>query len=169
MRMMIPLYALLLPVAALAQTATPALTPAPAPTPPAAPATYGAPISLAEARTLVDRAVEESKTRGFRMAIAVVEPSGELVAFARMDDVQYGSIRLAQQKAQTAARFRQSTADVEERVMGGRIVLLSSDSFLAIAGGVPIISDGKIIGALGISGAKASEDHAVATAALTAK
>lgn len=162
MRLMIPLLALLLPVAALAQSATTSSAPPPAPS-------YGAPISLAEARILIDRALEESKARGFSRAIAVVEPSGELVAFARMDNVQYASIRLAQQKAQTAARFRLSTAEFEERVLGGRTVLLSSDSVVAIAGGVPIIANGKVIGALGLSGAKASEDHAVATAVVNAK
>ncbi len=87
----------------------------------------------------------------------------ELVAFARMDDVPYASIRLAQQKASTSARLRLTTAELEERVQkGGRTVLLSSDEVIAIGGGVPIVVDGRIIGALGVSGGTAAQDAAVA-------
>jgi hypothetical protein len=71
---------------------------------PPAPPSYGAPVDLETARALVDRALEYGAARGWRIAVAVVEPSGELVAFARMDDVQYGSIHVAQRKAATAAR-----------------------------------------------------------------
>jgi len=81
-------------------------------------------------------------------AFAVVEPSGELVAFARMDDVPYASIKLAQQKARTAARLRVTTQDLEGRVLRGRSVCLSSGEVIAIGGGVPIVMDGKIVGAV---------------------
>ena len=138
----------------------------PAPAPPAAPPAYGAPISLAEAEALIDRAVAASRARGFRMAVAVVEPSGELVAFARMDDTQYGSIHVAQKKAWSAARYRGTTAAMEARVLAGRTVSLANEDSLPIAGGVPIVVDGKIIGAIGVSGAAASEDDEIAQAAL---
>lgn len=147
--------ALALPV--LAQTA-PAAAPAAAPSPPA----YGAPISLAEAEALIDRAVAASTARGFRMAIAIVEPSGELVAFARMDDTQYGSIHVALKKATSAARYRTSTAVMEERVAAGRLVSLANEDTLPIAGGVPIVVDGKIVGAIGVSGATAAQDQEIA-------
>lgn len=130
------------------------------------PLSYGAPISLAAAETLIDRAVVAARASGHRMAIAVVEPSGELVAFARMDDTQYGSIRVAQRKAWTAARYRLATATMEERTLAGRIVTLANDDSLPIAGGIPIVVDGHIVGAIGVSGASATEDTAVATAAL---
>lgn len=136
---------------------------------PPTPAAYGVPISLAEARILVDRAIEQSKARGFKLAIAVVEPSGVLVAFARMDDVPYGSIDLAQQKARTSALFRMTTADAEARVQGGRTALLSADGFIAIGGGVPIVANGRVIGALGVSGAKSSEDAELAAAVVATK
>jgi uncharacterized protein GlcG (DUF336 family) len=121
---------------------------------------------LSDALALVQRGIEHSKQRGFKMAIAVVEPTGELVAFARMDDVPYGSIPLAQQKARTSARFRLTTASAEERVQNGRVVLLSADDFIAIGGGVPIVVNGRVVGAIGVSGASAAEDAALASAIL---
>lgn len=129
---------------------------------------YGAPITLAQAQRLIERAITASRARNHRMAIAIVEPNGELVAFARMDDVQYGSIGIAQRKASTAARYRISTAQMEERVMAGRVVSLANEDALPIAGGVPIVVDGRIVGAIGVSGASAADDHTVALAALAA-
>lgn len=125
---------------------------------------YGPPIEVADALALIQRGLEQSAAEGHRMAFAVVEPSGELVAFARMDEVPYASIRLAQQKARTAARLRITTMELEERVLRGRSVLLSSDEVIAIGGGVPIVADGRVIGALGVSGATAAQDAAVAAA-----
>ncbi len=157
---------LILGCAVLFSTAALAETPvSPQPTP----ATYGTPITLADARILIDRAIEQSKAKGFKMAIAIVEPSGDLVAFARMDDVPYGSIQLAQQKARTSALFRMTTAEAEERVQNGRTVLLSADGFTAIGGGVPIVVNGRMIGALGLSGAKAAEDAALAESVVSPK
>jgi glc operon protein GlcG len=135
----------------------PAQTPA---TPSAIPAHYGAPIGDEAAMALIDRAITLSAEKGLRLAIAVAEPSGELVAFARMDGVPYATIAIAQQKARTATRFRLPTAEFERRVQDGRIVLRSSDEVIAI--GVPIVVDGKVIGALGVSGASAAEDAAMA-------
>jgi glc operon protein GlcG len=140
--------------------AAPSLAQAPS-SPPLA---YGPPIAVDHALALVRRGMEQSAAKGLKMAIAVVEPSGELVAFARMDDVPYASIRLAQQKARTSARLRMTTALMEERVQGGRSVLLSSDEVIAIGGGVPILVGGRVVGALGVSGASAAEDAAIAAA-----
>ena len=134
----------------------------------ASPPSYGAPISLAAAEVLIDRAVTAARAGGHRMAVAVVEPNGELVAFVRMDDTQYGSIHVAQRTAWTAARYRGATAAMEERVLAGRIVSLANEDSLPIGGGIPIVLDGRIVGAIGVSGASAAEDAAVATAALAA-
>lgn len=142
-------------------TAAPGAVPAP-------PLSYGAPIGLETAQALIDRAIEAGRARGFRLAIAVVEPSGELVAFGRMDDVQYGSINVAQDKARSAARFRASSASAEERLTGGRIALLAIDGIMPVAGGVPIVVDGKVVGAIGVSGASSAQDDEVARAAIAA-
>ncbi len=158
----------LLLVAAAAIIAAPVAaqtTPPPAPT--SAPVGYGAPITLADAMKLIERAQKLAEARKFKMAFAVVEPSGELVAFARMDDVVYASAHLAQQKARAAARFRLPTSEFESRVFGGRTVLLSSDEVIAIGGGVPIVANGRVIGALGVSGGSAADDVTVASAAVS--
>lgn len=150
--------------AALAQTmpaipAVPSLPPAPAPP-------YGPPIALETAQALIERAIDAGAARGWRLAIAVVEPSGELVAFGRMDDTQYGSIYVAQKKAETSARYRLATAVLEDRVVGGRLVILANDDYLPFPGGRPIVIDGKIVGAIGVSGATSIQDDEVALTAL---
>ena len=160
---------LLLAMAVLA-VATPAWaqTP-PTPAPAAAPAqAYGAPIGLEAAQALVDRAVEAGRARGFRLAIAVVEPSGALVAFGRMDDVPYGSIGVAQSKARSAALFRTPTSALEERLASGRTALLAIEGMIPVAGGVPIVVDGRMVGAIGVSGASSAQDDEVARAAIAA-
>ncbi|MBP8062711.1 MAG: heme-binding protein [Brevundimonas sp.] len=162
---------LLLAMAVLAVAAPVLAQTPPTPAPVAAPApplSYGAPIGLEAAQSLVDRAVEAGRARGFRLAIAVVEPSGELVAFGRMDDVQYGSINVAQDKARSAARFRGSSAAAEERLAAGRIALLAIDGIVPVAGGVPIVVDGRVVGAIGVSGASSAQDDEVARAAIAA-
>lgn len=143
--------------AAAAQTAPAAQT-----TPPA----YGTPVSLETAQALVEAALAHGRANGWRVAVAVVEPSGELVAFARLDDTQYGSIGVAQRKASTAARYRLATATMEERVQGGRVVSLANQDALPIAGGRPIIIDGRIVGGIGVSGVTSAQDDEAALAAL---
>lgn len=130
------------------------------------PSGYGPPIALDDALTIVQRGRELATRCGLTMALAVVEPSGELVAFVRMEGTPYASSALAQQKARASARFRMSTAQFEERVQGGRAVLMSSDEVIAIGGGVPIIEGGRVIGALGVSGGSAAQDAAIANLAL---
>ena len=156
------LIALALTAPAFSQTAPAAAAPAASPQVPA----YGAPIGMEAAQALIARAVAAAEARHFRMAVAIVEPSGELVAFVRMDDTQYGSIYVAQKKATTAARYRLATSVMEERTLAGRTVTLANDDSLPIAGGVPIVIDGKIVGAIGVSGAAAAEDNQIALAAL---
>ena len=142
--------------------ATPAATQA-APTPPAS---YGAPITVSAALKLIEKGMKLAEAKNLKMAFAVVEPTGELVAFARMDDVSYAPIKIAQQKARASARFRLPTSEFETRVLAGRTVLLSSDEVIAVGGGLPIIENNKVVGALGVSGGSAAEDSAVAAATL---
>ena len=160
---------LLLAVAVLAVAAPAWGQTPPPPAPVAAPAPpYGAPIGLERAQALIDRAVEAASARGFRMAFAIVEPSGQLVAFGRMDDVQYGSINVAQAKARSAALYRTATSVSEERLAGGRTALLALDGMVPVAGGVPIVVGGRVIGAIGVSGASSAQDDEIARAAIAA-
>ena len=150
----------LIAIACLTAFSTPASAQSTSPIP----SVYGEPIGIDQAQAIVQRGLEEGARRGLPLAIAVVEPSGELVAFARMDGVPYGSIPLAQAKARTSARFRTTTASREEQVNNGRYALLTADDFVAIGGGVPIVVDGRVVGAVGISGGTSAEDAVVAAA-----
>jgi len=95
------------------------------------------------------------------MAIAIVEPSGDLVYFRRMDGTQYASAKVAQSKAISAAIFRRSTKSFRERLAQGDLSPMALVGAVASDGGVPIVVDGKIIGAIGVSG---GADDAVAQA-----
>jgi len=141
-----------------------AQAPAPqtAPTPPMPPTTpYGAPITLDQAKRAADGAEAEAKKRNITMAIAIVEPSGDLVYFRRMDGTQYSSAKIAQSKAISAAIFRRSTKSFRERIAQGDLSPMALAGAVASDGGVPILVDGKIIGAIGVSG---GADDAVAQA-----
>ena len=123
------------------------------PTPPLPPTTpYGTPITLEQAKKVADAAEAEAKKRNMNMAIAVVEPSGDLVYFRRMDGTQYASAKIAEDKAISAAIFRRSTKEFLDRVLKGDVSPMSLRGAVASAGGIPILVNGKIIGAIGVSG-----------------
>jgi glc operon protein GlcG len=123
------------------------------PTPPLPPTTlYGTPITLEQAKKVADAAEAEARKRNMNMAIAVVEPSGDLVYFRRMDGAQYAAIKVAEDKAISAAIFRRSTKEFLDRVLKGDVSPLSLRGAVASAGGIPILVNGKIIGAIGVSG-----------------
>lgn len=137
-----------------------------APTPPMPPTTsYGPPITLEQAKKVAEGAMAEATKRNMKMAIAIVEPSGDLVYFERMDGTQYASIRIAQDKARSAALFRRSSKDFFDRVAKGDMSPFALHGAVASAGGIPIVLDGKIIGAIGTSG---GSDDAVSRAGANA-
>jgi uncharacterized protein GlcG (DUF336 family) len=124
-----------------------------APTPPMPPTTaYGPPITLEQAMKAAAAAQAEAKRRNMNMAIAIVEPTGDLVYFLKMDGTQYASIKIAQDKAVSAALFRRSTKDFLDRVAKGDLSPNALRGAVASAGGIPIVVDGKIVGAIGTSG-----------------
>ena len=132
--------------------------------------TYGAPISLADARKVADAAEADAVRNGWPMAIAIVDSTGHLVLLHRLDQTQYGSIRVAQQKAQTALDFRRPTKMLEDAVAAGGIGLrlLAMDNLLALEGGLPLYRDGAIVGAIGVSGMQSTQDAQVAQAGVAA-
>lgn len=121
-----------------------------APLPP--PAVYGAAITLDQAKKAADAAEAEAKKRNMKMVIAIVEPSGDLVYFRKMDGAQYASVAIAQDKARSAAIFRRSTKDFFDRVAKGDLSPFALRGAVASAGGIPIVVDGKVVGAIGTSG-----------------
>jgi uncharacterized protein GlcG (DUF336 family) len=132
-----------------------------------APPPYGAPISIEDARRVVASAMAEAARQSLPMAIAVVDSGGHLVAFERADNTQIGSIRVAQEKARTAVEFRRPTKAWEDGVASGRNAILGL-GVMPIEGGVPLVRDGRIIGAIGVSGGTAQQDGVIAQAGVAA-
>ena len=129
---------------------------------------FGTPITMEKAQALIQAGVAEAKKRGWPENFAVVDWSGNLVAFARMDGAQLASIAIAEHKARTAAKFRRPTMSFETGVQKfGFNYLLSFDDMMASAGGIPLIENGKIVGAIGCSGATSSQDGVLCEAMLS--
>ena len=160
-------------VFATAAQAEMAAPPAPAPAPAATPAPvpdqmpfdvpYGASIDLAKAQRAIAAALAEASKppRNWKLAIAVVDPAGDLVAFHKMDQTQAASITIAQNKARSAARYRRPTEaffNVMQTPAGAYIATLDSPPPTASPGGIPLVEGGKIIGAIGCSGATGAQD-----------
>jgi glc operon protein GlcG len=126
---------------------------------------YGAPISLADAKRAMAAAEAEAAKSGWGVAIAVVDSGANLVLMQRLDNAQLSSTRIAEQKARTAAEFRRPTKVFEDAVAGGGIGLRVLSFGASVAeGGVPIVSGGKVIGAIGVSGVQSHQDAQVAQA-----
>ena len=126
---------------------------------------YGAPISLARAQAAISAAVGEAEKRGWAVNVAVVDSGANLVAFARMDGAQLASVAVAQHKARAAASFRRPTKVFEDAIQkSDNKYVLSLDGVIASRGGIPLIEDGKLIGAIGCSGGTGSQDEVACTA-----
>ena len=113
---------------------------------------YGPPITLDQARKVAAAAAAEAKKRDTIIVIAIVEPSGDLVYFEKMDGAQYASIKNAQAKAVAAAIYGRATKIFRERVAKGDLSPMALAGAVASDGGVPILVNGKTIGAIGTSG-----------------
>ena len=120
---------------------------------------YGAPISLDHAQAAINAAIAETKKRGWKLNVAVVDSGANLVAFARMDGAQLGSIAIAEHKARAAAKFRRETKAFEAGIQGGNNYLLTLDDVIGSRGGIPLMEGGRIVGAIGCSGGTGSQDE----------
>jgi glc operon protein GlcG len=122
---------------------------------------YGTPISLDHAAAVIAMTVAEAKKHDWKLNVAVVDSGGNLVAFQRMDGAQLASIQIAEHKARTAATFRRETKAFENGVQqSNNYYLLSLDGVIASRGGIPLVKNGKLIGAIGCSGGTGSQDEA---------
>jgi glc operon protein GlcG len=126
-------------------------------------------LSLDGARTVADAAAAEARKHNAGGAIAVVDAGGHLVYLARLDKTFPAASTVATEKARTAATFRRPTRDFENAIKSGRTSLLGVSVMTPLQGGVPIIVDGQVVGAVGVSGASsAQEDDDIATVAAVA-
>jgi len=139
--------------------------PAPPPSPPPG---YGAPITLDQAKAAAAAAEAEMKQNGWNQVIAIVGTMGETIYLQKADLAPNGSIAVAQEKARTSALFRVPTKLFHDRLAGGETVVLGIPGVTPLAGAISIMVGGKVIGAIGISGATAAQDHQIATAGAAA-
>jgi glc operon protein GlcG len=126
---------------------------------------YGLPISLEQAQAVIQASVAEAKKRNWKMNVAVADSGGNLVAFQRMDGAMLASIQIAEHKARAAVTFRRPTKIFEDGIQLMHLnYLLAFDGIIASRGGIPLIDQGVIIGAIGCSGGTDSQDEVVSNA-----
>lgn len=129
---------------------------------------YGPPLTLAQARTIIDAAKAEARRRHWQYAVAVVDSSGNLLSCDKMDDTQLSSLAIAEAKARASAQFRRPTKAMQDAVSNGATAVLSIPGILAGEGGLPIVVDGKLVGAVGASGGAGVQDSVIAEAGAAA-
>jgi len=131
---------------------------------------YGTAINLESARKVATAAIAEARKNQWNMAIAIVDPAGELVYFEKLDGTQAASVNIAIDKARSSARFKRPTKALQDVLAtgGAGLRMLALDGAVPVEGGVPILMDAKIVGAVGVSGGTSQQDAEVATAAAAA-
>jgi glc operon protein GlcG len=131
---------------------------------------YGTAINLDSARKVATAAIAEARKNQWNMAIAIVDPAGELVYFEKLDGTQAASVNIAIDKARSSARFKRPTKALQDVLAtgGAGLRMLALDGAVPVEGGVPILMDAKIVGAIGVSGGTSQQDTEVATAAAAA-
>jgi len=131
---------------------------------------YGSPITAELAKKVAAPALAEARKNNWMMAVAIVDPNGDLVYFEKMDDTQNGSVDVAIAKARSAARFKRPTKAFQDALAAGGegLRILALDGAVPVEGGVPIVVGGKIVGAIGASGGTSQQDGVVAAAGIAA-
>ena len=121
-------------------------------------------LTLEGAKKVAAAAEAEARKNNWNVVIAVVDDGGHLVYLQRIDGTQTGSIEVAIQKARTAQSFKRPTKVFEEAIAGGRNALIALHGALPLEGGIPIMVGGQLVGAIGVSGVKSTEDGQIAKA-----
>jgi uncharacterized protein GlcG (DUF336 family) len=131
---------------------------------------YGPDINLDNAKKVAAAAVGEARKNSWNVVIAIVDTHGELVYLERLDNSQVASINIAQGKARTAARFKRATKAFQDDLAGGGhgLRILNLEGAVAVQGGLPLVMDGRIVGAIGVSGVTGDQDSIVAAAGVAA-
>jgi uncharacterized protein GlcG (DUF336 family) len=123
-------------------------------------------ITLEAAKKMAAAGEAEARQNGWNVAIAIVDAGGALILFHKLDETQPGSVAVAQAKARTAALFKRPTKVLEEAIAAGKQGFLAVEGIVPIQGGLPVLVDDKVIGAVGVSGVTSAQDEQVALAAL---
>jgi uncharacterized protein GlcG (DUF336 family) len=121
---------------------------------------YGAPITLENAKKSAAAALAEARKNNWTMALAIVDPSGTLVYYEKLDNTQIGSAQVAINKARSSALFKRPTKSFQDLVSkgGDGMRYLGLEGAVPLEGGIPIVMDGKIVGAIGMSGGTSAQD-----------
>ena len=132
--------------------------------------TYGSAIPLGTAKRAAAAAISEAQRNAWTMAVAVVDMAGDLVYFEKMDDTQTGSVTVSQAKARSAARFKRPTKAFQDALTAtpDGVRILGLEGAVPVEGGLPIVVDGKIVGAIGVSGGTSAQDGQCANAGVAA-
>jgi glc operon protein GlcG len=127
---------------------------------------YGPPISVESAKKVAAAALAEAVKNKWNMAVAVVDPNGELIYYEKMDNTQLGSAKVSINKARSAALYKRPTKALQDALAGGGAGLrvLALEGAVPVEGGIPLLADGKIIGAVGVSGDTSDHDGVCAAA-----
>jgi glc operon protein GlcG len=125
-------------------------------------------ITLDAAKKIAAAGEAEARKNGWNVAIAIVDAGGGLILFQKLDETQAGSIAVSQGKARAAALFKRPSKALEEAIAAGKPAFLSVEGIVPMQGGLPVIVEGKVIGAVGVSGVTSAQDEQVAQAALAA-
>jgi len=123
-------------------------------------------ITLEAAKKMMAAGEAEAIKNGWNVAITIVGANGDLIMFHKLDDTQPGSIAVSQGKARTAALFKRPSKALEEMIAGGKTAFLAVEGIVPLQGGVPVVVEGKIVGAVGVSGVTSAQDEQVAMAAI---
>lgn len=134
------------------------------------PVPYGGAITSEAAKKFAAGALAEARKNKWNMAVAIVDPAGDLVYFEKIDNTQAASVTIAVDKARSAARFKRPTKALQDVLAAGGdgLRLLGLSGAVPVEGGVPILMDGKIVGAIGVSGGTSQQDTQCADAGIAA-
>ena len=125
-------------------------------------------LTLDAAKKIAAAAEAEAMKRGSTVVIVVVDDGGHLLVLHRLDDTQVASVEVGIGKARTAAIFRRPSKDFEDQIRNGRVAALALTGATPLQGGIPIMADGKVVGAIGVSGNTPQEDEDIAKAGAAA-
>src|SRR6266704_5728868 len=125
-------------------------------------------LTLDVAKKIAAAAEAEAKKRGSTVVIVIVDDGGHILLLERLDDTQVASVEVGIGKARTAAIFRRPSKDFEDQIRNGRVAALALAGATPLQGGIPIVADGKVIGAIGVSGNTPQEDEDIAKAGAAA-
>jgi glc operon protein GlcG len=125
-------------------------------------------LSLADAERIADAAIVKANAENWTVVVAIVDAGGHLILLKRIDNTQVGSVEVAIKKAQASVYFKRPTKVFQDGVASGSTGILGLPGTLPFEGGVPIYHNGRVIGAIGVSGVASSDDGIIAAAGLEA-